>query len=106
MWSFSFFRLKKINHHLCRTVGGSCHCGDHLLLVGSMCDRIVVMLEGGIVETGPSMEVLNTPSNAYTRLLIRSALTLDMVMAVKKNLVKKRNNYGSLWTTARLYSNH
>jgi peptide/nickel transport system ATP-binding protein len=36
-------------------------------------DRIGVMLAGSIVETGPSVQVLNRPLHPYTKLLIRSA---------------------------------
>lgn len=48
-----------------------------IALVSSICDRIAVMLEGKIVETGPTREIIHNPQHEYTRLLIRSALTLD-----------------------------
>lgn len=41
-----------------------------LNVVKLLCDRIIVMNKGTIVETGTSDEVLNAPKNEYTRTLI------------------------------------
>lgn len=41
-----------------------------LAVVGQICDRIAVLNEGVIVETGPTDAVLDAPTDAYTRLLL------------------------------------
>lgn len=48
-----------------------------IALVTSICDRIAVMYQGKIIETGNTMDVISNPKKDYTKLLIRSALTLD-----------------------------
>lgn len=42
-------------------------------LVSSLCERVVVMKSGSIVEDGPVAEVLNTPSHEYTRGLLAAS---------------------------------
>jgi peptide/nickel transport system ATP-binding protein len=44
-----------------------------LALVRSFCDRAIVFRAGSIVEAGPVSEVLDRPSEAYTRTLLASA---------------------------------
>ncbi len=41
-----------------------------LAVIGSVCDRIIVMKDGRIVEEGPSREILTNPREAYTKLLL------------------------------------
>ncbi|MFE2940036.1 ABC transporter ATP-binding protein [Streptomyces sp. NPDC059255] len=41
-----------------------------LAVVAQLCDEVLVMREGEVVEHGPTREVLHRPSHAYTRLLI------------------------------------
>ena len=45
-----------------------------IALVQEFCDRIIVMKNGKIVEEGPSEEVIRSPKNAYTKLLMDSVL--------------------------------
>ncbi|MDX2215085.1 MAG: ABC transporter ATP-binding protein [Oculatellaceae cyanobacterium bins.114] len=45
-----------------------------LALVGEYCDRIAVMYDGKLVETGPTQTVLSHPQHPYTRSLLESAL--------------------------------
>jgi peptide/nickel transport system ATP-binding protein len=42
-----------------------------------LCDRVVVMHHGVIVEQGTRNDVLHSPSDAYTRRLIASAPVPD-----------------------------
>jgi len=44
-----------------------------LRVAGRICDRIMVMKDGDIVEAGTSSQVLGAPHHAYTRQLIASA---------------------------------
>jgi oligopeptide/dipeptide ABC transporter ATP-binding protein len=41
-------------------------------VVGSFCDRLMVMYAGRIVETGPTAEVIGAPAHPYTRALLAS----------------------------------
>lgn len=45
--------------------------------VAGVADRIAVLYQGQIVETGPARDVINRPRHAYTRLLVSSAPTLS-----------------------------
>jgi ABC-type glutathione transport system ATPase component len=44
-----------------------------LAVVAQMCDRVLVMLDGSIVEHGPTREVLTAPQHAYTRRLLAAS---------------------------------
>ncbi|MFQ3617882.1 MAG: ABC transporter ATP-binding protein [Cyanobacteriota bacterium] len=48
-----------------------------LALVGEYCDRIAVMYDGKVVETGPTATVLTQPQHAYTQSLLQSALHIQ-----------------------------
>jgi peptide/nickel transport system ATP-binding protein len=41
-----------------------------LSVVRYMCDRIMVMKQGRIIESGPAEEVYESPKNEYTKALI------------------------------------
>ena len=45
-----------------------------LALVSMICDRIMVMKEGVIVEEGKTEEIIRDPRDSYTRRLIDSVL--------------------------------
>ena len=47
-----------------------------LALVGSLCDRIMVMKDGVCVEEGSSGKILGQPENEYTKLLLESLILL------------------------------
>lgn len=46
-------------------------------VVAEMCDRVVVMYAGQVVETGPSKELFAKPQHPYTRGLLKSVPRLD-----------------------------
>ena len=48
-----------------------------LTLVGEYCDRVAVMYNGKVVETGPVQSVLHKPQHEYTRSLLEAALHLQ-----------------------------
>ena len=60
---------------LCRERGLAMLFISHdLALVGQLCDRVLVMEKGRIVESGPVEEVLLRPRHPYTQRLLASAL--------------------------------
>jgi peptide/nickel transport system ATP-binding protein len=48
-----------------------------LALVSEYCDRVAVMHQGQIVETGPAQDLLQNPQHAYTQSLMQAALHLQ-----------------------------
>ncbi len=44
-----------------------------LPVVATVCDRVLVMREGAVVESGPVESVFTSPSHSYTRLLLDAA---------------------------------
>ena len=44
-----------------------------LAVVASICDRILVMRNGRIIETGPTAQVLTNPAHEYTGTLLVAA---------------------------------
>ena len=42
-------------------------------VINSICDDVLVMKEGNMVETGSTMEVINAPRNPYTLELLKAA---------------------------------
>ena len=46
---------------------------NDLAVINSVCDDVLVMKDGNVVETGPTMEVINTPKDPYTIELLNSA---------------------------------
>lgn len=49
----------------------------NLGVVRHMCDRVVVMKKGRIVEAGPRDEVFGNPKHLYTRTLLASEAVLE-----------------------------
>ncbi|HET7338950.1 MAG TPA: ABC transporter ATP-binding protein, partial [Candidatus Dormibacteraeota bacterium] len=60
----------------------------NMALVASLCQRIVVMYAGRIVEEGPVDEIFNSPQHPYTWSLLRSVPRVDQ--ARKDRLVSIR----------------
>ncbi|MCW2570705.1 MAG: transporter related protein, partial [Frankiales bacterium] len=49
--------------------------------VAGVADRVAVMYQGRLVETGPTRQLITAPQHVYTRLLIGSAQTLRSAAA-------------------------
>ncbi len=48
-------------------------------VVARIADRVIVMLNGEIVETGQARQIFNAPKHAYTQMLLSAALRADTV---------------------------
>ncbi len=48
-----------------------------LRVVGEICDRVAVLLQGAIVEQGPVTQILDRPAHPYTRALVAATPLLD-----------------------------
>jgi oligopeptide transport system ATP-binding protein len=55
----------------------------NLALVASLCDRVLVMYGGRILESGPSAKIFANPQHPYTWGLLRSIPRLDQIQAAK-----------------------
>lgn len=55
----------------------SVYISHDLATVKSICDRVIVMYRGKIVESGPIDQVFNNPVHPYTRAMLASVRTLD-----------------------------
>lgn len=49
-----------------------------LAVISRICEQVIVMKDGLIVEAGPMPEVLSNPSDAYTAALVKSARTVSL----------------------------
>ena len=47
-----------------------------LAVVASLCDRVVVFRDGQVVETGTTADIVNRPTQPYTRALVNAVLPL------------------------------
>lgn len=63
-----------------------------LALVGEYCDRIAVMYQGQIVETGPTQSVFYHPQAEYTQSLLKAAHQLQAAGAQNSARATERQN--------------
>ncbi len=63
-----------------------------LALVGEYCDRIAVMYQGQIVETGPTQSVFYHPQAEYTQSLLKAAHQLQAAGAQNSARAMERHN--------------
>jgi peptide/nickel transport system ATP-binding protein len=66
-------RILELLRDLNRNEGVSIILVSHdLAVVAELCDQVVVMRDGEVVEQGPTREIMRAPRHAYTKLLIDS----------------------------------
>jgi len=51
-----------------------------LRVVKALCNEIIVMKDGAIIEQGPADRVYESPENEYTKALMRAAFDLDAIL--------------------------
>ena len=73
-----------------------------LSLVSEICDRVVVMYQGNIVEQGNSKELFKNPQNNYTKALIQSKPSIDFRLKKLPSVVDfiEKTVENELYTTA------
>ena len=52
----------------------------NLALIRTIADRVIVMTEGKIVESGPTLDVFNSPSAEYTGKLLANTPTVEAAL--------------------------
>ena len=57
-------------------------------VVAGMCDRVAVMKDGEIVETGTTIEIFENPQHPYTKKLLNALPRLD-----EKKKPKRTSSY-------------
>ncbi len=71
-------RILELIRTLCRENRMAAVFVSHdLAVVGSLCSRVLVMKDGHMVEQGPTRQILQAPTEAYTRELIASVMELQ-----------------------------
>jgi ABC-type glutathione transport system ATPase component len=55
-----------------------------LPLAAAICDTLVVMKDGSIVESGPSRRLIDAPQNPYTRQLIQAIRDMENIEATEE----------------------
>ena len=66
-----------------------------LAMVGEYCDRMAVMYQGKIVETGAVRSILTRPQHDYTKSLLRAALHVQ-AEGIEAPRIEERENKGEL----------
>ncbi len=70
-------QILRLMRDICRERGTSAVFVSHdLAVVSCLCDRIMVMQGGRLVEEGPARQILTAPAEAYTKRLIDSVMEL------------------------------
>ncbi len=60
-----------------------------LAMVGEYCDRIAVMYQGKMVETGDVKSIIYNPQHQYTKSLLDAALHLQVVEEAKETITQR-----------------
>lgn len=71
-----------------------------LAMVGEYCDRIAVMYDGRMVETGPIGAILQQPKHEYTRSLLQAALHIQAVDPQELGVGSRESKENSLPVTS------
>jgi peptide/nickel transport system ATP-binding protein len=71
--------ILKLFAELTRSQGmGLLYISHDLLSVASICDRIVILHDGAVVESGPTREVFNAPKHPFTAALIAAIPSVEL----------------------------
>ncbi len=68
-------QILRLLAELCHSSGTSAVFVSHdLSVVACLCDRILVMRDGAVVEQGPARQIIDAPREDYTRALVDSVM--------------------------------
>lgn len=70
-------QVLRLVFEICKSTGTSAIFVSHdLAVVSSLCDRIMVMKDGVVVEEGDARQIIEKPSDGYTKRLIESVMAI------------------------------
>ena len=70
-------QILRLLSEVCRGTGTAAIFVSHdLAVVSCLCDRVIVMKDGSIVEEGTARQIIETPQHDYTKKLIESVLEI------------------------------
>ncbi len=70
-------QIMELLSKICKDTGASALFVSHdLAVVSNLCDRILVMKDGLIVEEGAAAQIIQNPKEAYTKKLIESVMEI------------------------------
>ena len=71
-------QILRLLSEVCRGTGTAAIFVSHdLAVVSCLCDRVIVMKDGSIVEEGTARQIIETPQHDYTKKLIESVLEIQ-----------------------------
>lgn len=71
-------QILRLLSEICRGTGTAAIFVSHdLAVVSCLCDRVIVMKDGSIVEEGSARQIIETPQHDYTKKLIESVLEIQ-----------------------------
>ena len=88
--------LKKINREFKLTILLITH---EMNVIKHACDKVIVLDQGRVIETGPVAQVFSSPVSPVTQYFVDSALKAELPSVLKEKIMntKKNNNIIPVW---------
>ena len=89
-------QILNVIKQICNDTGVSCLFIAHdLAVVQYMCDRVIVMNAGRIMEEGRVSEIFNHPQHPYTKMLLDAVPDVEKGLKIRKGTIKKATSMPS-----------